>query len=147
MLVQTSSQNHGQLSQAQVAQMARIQQQDSGVDLREDTMGSSQARDGSGPAASYDRIQQQKAKRKHTMSQNIQKNFEYSGNIGDIGRPNNTIGGLVGVPGASGAPTQVGVIQKLQQNFAAPAEGNQVSSKRSYENPQNFEKKANRSSK
>ena len=80
------------------------------------------------------------------MSQNIQKNFEYTGNIGDIGRPNNTIGGLVGHPG-SGAPTQVGVIQKLQQNFAAPGEANQVSSKRSYENPQNFEKKANRSSK
>lgn len=81
------------------------------------------------------------------MSQNIQKNFEYTGNIGDIGRPNNTIGGLAGVPPASGAPTQIGVIQKLQQNFAVPADVNQGSSKRSFENPQNFEKKANRSSK
>lgn len=62
------------------------------------------------------------------MSQNIQ-HFEYAGGGGPMGHSGNTIGAPGGAQ-AQGAPQQIGVIQ----NFTAPAEGNQLSSKRSYEN-------------
>lgn len=72
--------------------------------MQDNAMVSNQARGSSGPAASYDRIQQQKTKRKHHMSQNIQKHFEYSGNMAQMGHPGNSSVSVGG--GAPSGPPQ-----------------------------------------
>jgi len=87
-----------------------------------------------------ERTQQQKAKRKHNLSQGVPKNFEQSAKLL---MPNDSNGGVGQMGGNSGQGNQTGVIQKLQQTFGSTNE----MSKRSYDQSYPMDKKGSKQTK